>query len=468
MKANWKQGLLVIASIGLLFSFQNCGQTGAGDSSDASIEQQVHVDPRYSALKFPYRLVANQFAYMSCGNGNLANFTFKIGAFTDSDTSFSFASTGVALPPGGVVLKTEFLTAFDAATAGMSADEKQSRMRDALMTISPSYGMQPFFSVRAPTNSGSLADPSAILVQTDAGNDANYDFPLGVLSNTEYADPVSQNRNKFQNYFPAAPYERRNFESKITFKYNASWADEEAFISNVGQGGLLLGFADPKKIKVDKEFPTIEVARPPGSSDRSAHGQYLLPVFRHQLANNKNPDTANPPLFSNRRVTDIEEQNLDEGTSPISITDVANWKCKQFMVVQAGDRNSMIYKHNTSTNSTCGVTASGTNCVPTAACPIETYSQLYPIPPNPENLAWNQAMRRFLPVEEWDVNITGECIVPKKSANGCYGGGAVVYDQVFFPGTAMAAIGGHAGCGGTYGNCAHYLSLCIRRGPTPR
>lgn len=173
-------------------------------------------------------------------------------------------------------------------------------------------------------------------------------------------------------------------------------------------------------------------------------------------------------------MTRIEEQNLDDGNSPISITDVANWQCKQFMIVQAGDRNSMIYKYktpinSTSTNSACVVTAVGTSfttdCKQTRACPIETYSELYS---SPDNLAWNQALRRFLPVEEWDVNMTGECIVSKKSANGCYGGGAVVYDQVFFPGTAMAATGGYAGCGGTYGNCAHYLSLCIRRGPTPR
>jgi hypothetical protein len=75
------------------------------------------------------------------------------------------------------------------------------------------------------------------------------------------------------------------------------------------------------------------------------------------------------------------------------------------------------------------------------------------------------ALRRFLPANQWDINISRRCIVPKVDDNSCYQSPPIVYDDFFFPAAqADPNMGQYTGCGvnGQY-QCAAYLTLCVRR-----
>jgi hypothetical protein len=153
------------------------------------------------------------------------------------------------------------------------------------------------------------------------------------------------------------------------------------------------------------------------------------------------------------------------------------------------------------------VTASLTNriCAEryTVLCPSEPYySPGNNVPPYmredglynskyPERAALFHALRRFLPADKWDINVSRRCIVPKMDDNVCYASGGsapVVYDDTFFKGIvnqiqsngsyrspassvdlsldANINMGRYLGCGvsGQY-PCSAYLTLCLRTKP---
>ncbi len=109
----------------------------------------------------------------------------------------------------------------------------------------------------------------------------------------------------------------------------------------------------------------------------------------------------------------------------------------------------------------------------------------------PERAALFHALRRFLPADKWDINVSRRCIVPKMDDNVCYASGGsapVVYDDTFFKGIvnqiqsngavrspatsvdlsldANPNMGRYVGCGvnGQY-PCSAYLTLCLRTKP---
>src|SRR6185312_136536 len=107
---------------------------------------------------------------------------------------------------------------------------------------------------------------------------------------------------------------------------------------------------------------------------------------------------------------------------------------------------------------------SSTTKVP--ACPVESYGDLYD-PNHPERPAILNALRRFLPASQWDINVTRGCIVPYV-ADACYqqvsSTAPIIYDEYFFPTTNLNALQ-FSGCG--YGTnqfqCANYLTMCLRQ-----
>jgi hypothetical protein len=112
-----------------------------------------------------------------------------------------------------------------------------------------------------------------------------------------------------------------------------------------------------------------------------------------------------------------------------------------------------------------------------AVCPHEPYSgntsDSRPIlredgvyhPNYPLRPAVLAALRRFLPADQWDINVSRGCIVPKVEDNTCYPATKIVYDEMFFPeAQANPAVGLYSGCGvsGQY-PCAAYMTMCVRK-----
>ncbi len=92
---------------------------------------------------------------------------------------------------------------------------------------------------------------------------------------------------------------------------------------------------------------------------------------------------------------------------------------------------------------------------------------------HPDRLALLGALRRFLPESDWDINISRKCIVEKRGNNACYIGTAPpIYDEYFFattptPGRDVVDTSGnyprYGGCGNGGGQCAAYMTLCVRK-----
>jgi hypothetical protein len=146
-------------------------------------------------------------------------------------------------------------------------------------------------------------------------------------------------------------------------------------------------------------------------------------------------------------LSQVAEYDMSTGAPVAGVS----WDCGYHLkIVRAEDRNNMIW-------------VSSTAKLP--ACPVESYSQLYD-PAHPERPAVLNALRRFLPASQWDINVTRGCIVPYV-ADACYqqvsATAPVIYDEYFFPATNYNALQ-FSGCG--YGTnqfqCANYLTMCVR------
>ena len=170
-------------------------------------------------------------------------------------------------------------------------------------------------------------------------------------------------------------------EAELTFK---SSGDEETFLSDVGQGGLLLGFTDQSKSTIDTDSLVIDVSRSDTTSYQNAYGQYLKLTFDQKAVKEADKTSGFTYSYSLRQrlLIGVEEMRV-ESSSSVSLDSKnsdANWTCSDFMIVKTGDRDSETFKYNSNEsdgdlhNSSC--TASGKNDLtlrrtnaPTASCP---------------------------------------------------------------------------------------------------
>jgi hypothetical protein len=492
-------GLAMVGVLSTVFLFQNCGQAGFENMQTADEASTQSVDPKLATLPFPYQVSVNQIAHMACPiassslNTQSPYFSWKVGAYDNpSDQPTSLFNIGQA----GLQINPQFQTAWSKLSTSFNVSIQKNKLKEALQTLPSVAGAKLQLSFRK-TNT-----PRVDLMQMPGGgNSPTMNFLTDVSSDGIVQQFVDSPNGVF-NMFPQVPdFYSRFLQGQLVIP-SALGAPDAALRANYDSSFMSIGFVLPD---------TGALSAPSTTDDRFAYGK----GFRvHYGVTNPHQGTTLYP--SSDSLSTVEEYDLDTGNR----TTDANWDCSyRFKIVRPADRYKTAYRANhfnliggacptpAQTGDFCqspvdprfGIppAAFGGQCPSTrtlvqnttrcpeqyaAVCPHEPYTgnTADPIPslrddgiyhPNhPERPAILQALRRFLPADQWDVNVSRRCIVPKLDDDACYSQSSsssapVVYDETFFPdANANPNVGLYAGCGvnGQY-QCAAYLTLCIRR-----
>lgn len=491
-------GFLTIFTVSLtLFLFQNCGKAGFENTIDSEDQASTaSLDPNFESLGFPYEISVNQIAHMSCAmNSTVAAqstnpyFSWKVGAF-DNTSEMPTSSWGIRA--SGLQISESFRSAWAKVAPSYAPAIQKDKLEEALKTLPSVAAMRVTLGFR------NTSTPKTTPMNLPSGAVSPSTYFLAPLSDDNIAARYSENQTGVFHTFPEViDASQRFLEAKLTLPSQLG-AIDSALRANYDASYLTIGFS--------KEDST-ELLSP--SDERYAYGK----GFRVRFGVT-NPHTGTTQYPSSDSLTAVEEYDLATGARTTS----ALWDCSyRFKIVMPADRYKPMYRQNnfslidglcpggnptalgdycqSNVNSAFGLppAAFGGQCPSNralvrnvyrcneqyyAVCPDEPYTAntsdtrpalrndgLYH-PNYPNRPAILHLMRRFLPADKWDINVSRGCIVPKTEDTSCYSSSSkVVYDEMFFTGTeANADAGIYSGCGvsGQY-PCAAYVTMCIRR-----
>lgn len=498
----WLVGTLAVVSMVVLF--QNCGK--AGFESDEQINgfaNSASLDSRLASLPFPYKISVNQISHMTCQNvsENGPYFSWKVGAFDNSEVPSSVMN----IRPSGIQLSQEFIDGWNKIATSFHSSVVEEKFKETLMNHPKTMGSSLQFSFRR------TATPRTTLMPLPNGEDSPSVVFMDPVSSSSIVNAFAKSPGDVLNLFPEAlDFQSRFLEAKVNLP-TGSGTEQNLLRSNYDQSYLAIAFVKGQNptSSNSSENPN-ELVAPSETDDRFAHGK----GFRVRFGRT-NPYLRSSEYPASDSLYAVEEQDLETGTP----TPGVGWDCSiRFKIVRPADRYAPMYRANhftmingacpgrratgeycasplnnafglpagTFANNTCPSNRpkmNGSFCVENyyATCPHEPY---YPEPdpnapvnntdgvyhPNyPQRPAILHALRRVLPADQWDINVSRGCVVPKTNVddNSCYGSGnqKPVYDELFFPGLeANPSIGQYAGCG-VAGQlpCAAYVTLCVRR-----
>jgi hypothetical protein len=507
----WAVGILSMA--GLVALFQNCGKAGFENLEVATdVNASAVVDPKLAKLPFPYDISVNQIAHMNCPlnvrpDTMTPYFSWKVGAFQNPQ---DVASAALNIRDSGLRLSTEFLAEWNRTAPLFHPNVQKDKFKEALTTLPSVANSQIQISFR-PRN-----DFRTELMRLPSGDTAPTTTILPEISSPEVVDSILANPQGPFDFFPRAEdYKTRFLEGGLIVP-SAYGSDHDALRVRYDNSLLVVGFL---KAMADPTAEPENILVAPSEQANAAYGKGFKPVFGDHLNPTLAPG-AGRYYPSMNAMTRIEEMSLAQDTS----TGV-NWKCDQrFKIVRLVDRNRTMYRRDNFTifdNDQCptqrvtntdycqspvdprfGIRA---EIFPNKRCPSnrtfvekghfceERYHKICPPEPyvaNPNHPEPNErdhglyhpnypdrpailhALRRFLPADQWDINVSRRCIVAKNDDNACYAGSGnapIVYDEYFFPPEqADSNYGQFMGCGvavpgvGFLSQCASYMTLCVR------
>lgn len=426
----WTIGI-VFCCLGIAVSFQNCGKAGleATSITSASLDPDAKTVPALSAdfrgLPFPFDAKINQIGYLSCGNPRL--FTFRVGAFDASEIP-TLGQTSA-----GITLRTQFLSGFDNKAKKFAPALRTAKFEEVMRHPATHLDSQLALSFRAMDNYDQ-STPAYTL-----GN--NKVFERSLLQSLDSENILSafiKNRQasfSFLNRRATIPGQssiRADFavnkgQTAIDYtNFTQDFCSAGDFCS-LGQNPieLVLGFS--KSEDFTKGLGLSPILNAPNDSSKRLARSYKLGF--------QNPDSIRSP----RTLAGVEETDQQVGL----IDDSSQWKCSdfRFRVVKESDRLNIL--------------PSGR-----AVCPKEP-AQAFD--KNPAAVDAIKAIRRFLPSDQWDINLTEKCVVQYSDRSpSCYDGldaAIVSYDP-----RDRDCVSGFLG-NPQQGNlkvCPHYFSMCIR------
>lgn len=420
-KTTWRAASGIVGSFILVVSFQNCGKAGFDGSLDNNIDltSDTALSLKYGGTtaakiaNIPFAIDAtfDQIAYNSCAKSGLAT---NKGYFTIS--AGAYGSFG-----GGVKLTSQYYSYIDANFFPIYPETTitEAQYRSYLADSPANSEAQPVLAIR--TNN-SLTDIHSASKSATLGVDV---VPM-VSSLTDSLLMTSLSKNTTTTYFPFSS-EGKVLEAKLTF--NSDEALAQSFRDDLMQAGLMT-------LTYSKKGGEINEVRAPSSATpvKKAYGRAYRLTFGNVNATLGGNTRANNP---NNILTEVYEGNLENSSAAGT-----QWQCAQarrYMVVRAQDAAT--------------------------ACPAEDPSTLT----NPSYRHELQVVRRHLRADQWDVNITNRCVVPKSgSSTACYpeetlNGVAVgvQYDRTLecFQSNKDAS---HYLNGTPQKRCAQFISICTR------
>lgn len=394
-----RHGLLV-AIVGTLLAFQNCAQAPeqslTGSNSASSYTQK---------LPLAVRGQIDTLAYMSCSDVTApleqrAYFTFRAGAYAKGK---------------GLQLTEEFIS----ATVHYTDTDRGKAFADSAPNGDTLFNL----SIRSSANYQSpwVSETFNVGEEIDAFlpalDSAEIAGPLAATSTLQRTSPLS-----WIQYFPGTS-QKRLVEASLRFhrhdEHMKNTRNALEIGGNVGGAFIVTGFsggADPMN-KTLRSPPNSSAV--PGAAN-PVYGQGFQLLFstgpgvgqgeKHVISNSPNA---------------IREWDLQY--SPPMATN-AIWDCPdiyKFVIVRPEDKAKNLV--------VCNAT-------------VDRYA-------NTTEQAMLAAIRRVLRVEDWFVDLTNRCVMPKRTGDLCYGGA----------GTRRVQYGEATCANGTATMCPHYVSVCIRR-----
>lgn len=472
----WKRALrkgILAKSLGigllgilLVFAFQNCGKAGFDDEGVLDDLSSSDVDPKLENLPFPYEANFNQLVYMSCPNPQLVSsapealFTFHVGAYDNTGT----VAAGKPLSAAGVSLRSDYKTAFDQAMSFYNSNLHTAKLKEALMSVPNAIGFQPQVAFR-----------DAVTPRKKMTRWLNFDAEstsallVEPLSRESYADLFALNPNKKFNFFHTAPsLNKAAVSAYIKLPAPVQIQDEYIYRSMFSSNYLALSFVDPNK-QNSEQGGNGPLAASVGA-DNSFYGRAYQITFESPFGGGANEAYTNHSLYPARTIDTITEYDANNPNIPTG----ARWSCDyKFKVVKPEDRARGVWRRGSDgqnyyytcdpRDTTAQARASNWYC----ACPPESYEELT----SNEHRAVYHMLRRSLPAEVWDINVSKRCVVPKASYNLCYQSipqnVPISYDEIFFTEAERVEQNPaqpESGECDTPGQptCAHYVTLCYR------
>lgn len=489
----------ILAMSAMVVLFQNCGKAGFENSDFASnLGSAVEIDPKLAQLPFPYQVSVNQIAHMSCPitrtnpGTNSPYFSWKVGAFDNPSTS---PSARLNIRTSGLQLTPEFMAEWNRVSQSFNPSIRESKLVEALTSL-PSIA-----NTRLQMSFRSTFSPQKELMLLPSGEQTAVQSLMAPLTSSGVVDVFKSGVTTPVHAFPnVADFSSRFLEGQMIVP-SAYGTQTLALRANYDSSYLALGFA---KDSENAEGSNDLIG--PSSDERYAYGK----GFRIHFGK-ANPHVGTTLYPSSDSLAVVEEYDLETGNRTAGV----GWDCSyKFKIVKPVDALKYMYKRDhfvrpggncpsapvtseycaSPVDSNFGIHPSlfpGGRCPsnrPLIAsrphcderyvftCPPEPYAE-NPNSPNlyeredgiyhsrhPQRPAILHALRRFLPGNQWDINVSRRCIVPKVDDNACYSSPNIVYDEVFFPGAGMASLGIYEGCGvNNQYECAAYLTLCVRR-----
>lgn len=347
-----------------------------------------------NSLPFAYDTQIDTISYMSCTgfsdvDNSRAFFTFRVGAYGDNS---------------GIRLSDAFL-------------EKTKNFSRIQRARSLAEGEK---------NSG-------VMLQLSVRNNQNYQQPFSNQNSWEHSfdyynflmplskDPIAEALSSLEvgqreNYFTGyGGFENHFVEGSIRFPENT---DEDRFRSLIRNGVLSMAYTT-------FDTQSKQLSAPDLKDPNRVYGRGYKVGFRSAFGIQN--DSTNKPLYSSseHRAINIErEYSLQDSFGAA----LGQWSCSNddtYIVVRRDDR------------------ASGKmQCPPSAE--------------NPNALSGAQKaklakIRRVLRVEDWEVNIDRNCVVPRADVGACYPTGQNMDLNINYSGGS---------CDGD--TCPHYVTVCTR------
>lgn len=412
-KTAWRAAGGILASFVLVVSFQNCGKAGFDAELDSTLDSGMSdaalaakygesTAAKVQAIPFAFESTIDTITYNSCADTSLRN-----------NTAFSSLKVG-AFTSGGIKIKDEFFNYADQNFKPVYPEPTltENQYKEYLADSPANNGAVANMAIRV---KNSLTDvytaTNNVVLWTDI-------VPLvGNLTDSLVMDAYGT-KGVTANYFPFSP-EARVMEAALNFNTSEELAEEYRNIF-MSSGVLALTYmadnAEIYKVRAATDAYPVKSAYGKGYSLAFVPGSSAAGVH-----------SGNP----NRVLASVLETDLS-GTG----VGAKNWNCNRaYRVVRKEDRASY--------------------------CPEHTFADL-------SNSSIRQelaVMRRHLRADQWDVNVSYRCVVPK-GATSCYkeenmaakGFAEVEYDttkECFRTnGTYSGAI--------PSSKCMHYVTVCTR------
>lgn len=440
MKINGKfAGISILLLIlVILTSFQNCGTQDYSNTMTAPSGAVVDLS-NADQIPFAYDYVANQISYMSCSHTNDSkDGVSAIATHLDNSNTFYTFKVG-AYDTAGLTLRSDFIN-FVKSTYSFKGTLDDQKIKDALTfgTAHKNAALQ--LSVRDTTPiAAALFSPSALSGSPDKiSKPTDYNlFPYNrYIASTEFQ---SQLVDLFKN-----PTKRLTALGTGTVPYNLESALHYEKLPNYTEYGSqqIRNFIESNS---QIKYLSVTYSEDPGEGGTSTSPEYLARSANPELSSNLAWGTGYQLKFTtpssypfgrsqkNNVLDKIQEVNLSLIKQPTT----PGWTCPsnlRYIIVSPRD-------------------ISDTGRYP---CKETDYKYL--------SLAQQKLytiLRRHLPIDQWGIDVTNQCIYPKQPGADCYGGSNI--KPIDYSKNTSTACGFDPGSNKYLDTiCAEFLSVCVR------